>query len=187
MAQGAGVKGWFAIPGAQDGARTIDEQLMGLESIDVVGKSVLDLGTAEGMILRHMRQHGAGRCAGYEGNPDLYKAACGYLQPLGCEVVFADLNEDQGFRREWDIVLCLAILHKLQNPEKSLREFAAACRELLVIRLPLGSEGTIRWKHGRHMVCDTVAVLSDLGFILSADEAGPRGERVHIWRRIPMA
>lgn len=182
-------KGWFAIPGHQEGARSIEEQLRGLDDVvaQVEGMSVLDLGCAEGMILRHMKQHGAGRCAGYEGNPDLYRAADGYLSPMGCEVVFADLNVSQGFKREWDVVLCLAILHKLQDPDKSLREFADACRDLLVIRLPIGSDGVIQWKHGKHMTCDTREVLSDLGFILKAEEEGPRTERVHIWRRIPMA
>lgn len=184
MASGT-VKGWFAIPNVQDGARSIEEQLRGLDDVvaQIQGKSVLDLGCAEGMILRHMKQHGAGRCAAYEGNPDLFNAACEYLIPLGCEVVLADLNEPQDFG-QFDVVLLLAILHKLKNPEKSLREFAAACRELLVIRLPIGSEGIIAWKHGRHMTCDTREVLSDIGFILQADEEGPRTERVHIWRRV---
>lgn len=185
----SGNLGWFEIPGVQSGARSIDEQLRGLDDVvaQIEGKSVLDLGCAEGMIIRHMKQHGAGRCAAYEGNPDLYRAANEFLSPMGCDVVFADLNEPQGFKREWDVVLCLAILHKLKDPQKSLHEFAAVCRDLLVIRLPIGSDGVIAWKHGKHMTCDTREVLSNLGFILQADEEGPRTERVHIWRRIPAA
>lgn len=176
-------KGWFAIPNVQVGDRTIAEQLRGLEELDVVGRSVLDLGSAEGMILKHMMEQGASRGAAYEGNPDLYEAACGYLKPLGCDVFFADLNEPQDFG-QFDVVLLLAILHKLQNPEISLRRFAEASSETVVIRLPRESDGIVRWKHGKYMECDTRAVMTDLDFLLIRDAEGPRGERVHIWRRV---
>lgn len=183
MAKDPGVrKGWFEIPGEQVGDRTITEQLRGLEDVDVAGKSVLDLGCAEGMILKHMMEQGASRGAAYEGNPDLFNAACEYLIPLGCEVVFADLNEPQDFGK-FDVVLLLAILHKLKNPAVSLRQFAAASRETVVIRLPRESDGIVRWKHGRYMECDTRAVLTELDFLLIRDAEGPRQERVHIWRR----
>lgn len=176
-------KGWFEIPNVQIGDRTIAEQLRGLEELDVSGRSVLDLGCAEGMILKHMMEQGASRGAAYEGNPDLYEAACGYLKPFGCDVHLADLNEPQDFGR-WDVVLLLAILHKLRNPDVSLRRFAAVARETVAIRLPRESDGIVRWKHGSWMLCDTRAVMTELDFILVRDAEGPRGERVHIWRRV---
>ena len=176
-------KGWFVLKD-QTGERSVDEQLLGLEDVvsEISGKSVLDLGCAEGAILFHMKQHGAGRCLGYEGNLEHFDAAKKLLANTGCEVEWRDLNNDHGFALEWDVVLLLAILHKLHDPEKGLRQFVEACRDLLVIRLPIGSEGAFKSKHRKAWV-DTRAVLTDLGFNLLKDADGPRGERVHIWRR----
>lgn len=178
-------RGWFAIPGVQAGDRTLDEQLLGLESMlsECNGRSVLDLGCAEGMIARHCLIRGAVRVAAVDNNLDFLRRAQ-VVVPCA-RTRYADLNSGlpAELAERYDIVLALAILHKLRDPEAALRLYAPLAGTLLVIRLPQGSSGVLRHKHGNAHV-DSLRLMPELGFDLERDESGPRGERVHYWRRV---
>lgn len=178
-------KGWFEIPGVQRGDRTLAEQMRGLDVLaaEVDGLDVLDLGCAEALILLELKARGAARCVGYEGNPKVAEVAARLAGPSGCDVRCADLNLVVPEGR-FDVVLLLAILHKLDRPQAQLVRFAALASRLVVIRLPLGSSGEFGRKNRPEIRCDTRAVMPAAGFVLERDEEGPRGERVHYWRRV---
>lgn len=183
-------KGWFTIPGHQTGHRSLEEQLLGLDPLvaEVEGKSVADFGCAEGLIMRHLKRHGAAECVGYENNIQFFDVSKRELEKTGCEIRFIDLNVPQKWKRQYDVVLLLAILHKLEDPQGALRTFAGLSKDLVVIRLPFGSDGEFGFKHKKKSIrCDSRAIMTDLGFALERDELGPREERVHYWRRMTLA
>jgi 2-polyprenyl-3-methyl-5-hydroxy-6-metoxy-1,4-benzoquinol methylase len=186
------MKGWFHRPGIQDGDRTLEEQLLGLAPMlaECPGKTVLDLGCAEGLISRECLGAGAAQVRGIdvlERHIDAARSLA--LDPHRARFVVANLNnspdQDDLACLSSDIVLMLAVVHKLSDPEKSLREWSqfVVSGGLLVIRLPIGSTGEIPYKHGKHKVANSRHVLPELGFRFERDEPGPRGERVHYWRR----
>lgn len=180
--------GWFDIPGEQKGDRTLDEQMLGLEPAlaACTGKSVLDLGCAEGLITRQFLHRGAAAAIGVDSNVFFIATARLFqIDPQRERYLYQDLNEvNDEFRQafEADIVLALALVHKLRDPARALNLFAAMARERMVIRLAAGSTGVIRHKHGR-AECDSRRVMSAHGFRLEHELAGPRGELVHHWVR----
>lgn len=180
--------GWFAIDGVQSGDRTLREQLAGLEPAfaGVAGKSVADLGCAEGLIAREFEHRGASVYA-CDNNAKFLDVARQWAGPrLHFELI--DLRElirqemASGEIWRYDIVLALAILHKLPDPEAAARFMAAAARERIVVRLPLGSEGVVKHKHGRRQ-CDLREVFPDCGLVHEQTLPGPRGELVMHWVR----
>lgn len=180
------MKGWFEIPGVQSGDRTLAEQLLGLEPAlaACAGKTVLDLGCAEGLIAREFLARGARGVIGLDNNAPFVAVA----REAGMErarFFECNLNDPgEGFRDRFgaDIVLALAIVHKLRLPGRSLAEFAAMARERLVIRLAAGSTGVIRHKYGESQ-CDSREVMPACGFALEQVLEGPRGELVQHWVR----
>lgn len=174
-------KGWFRIPGVQEGDRSLKEQMTGLAPLveAVKGKTVLDLGCAEALISVEMQRAGAALVHGVEVNGALRDVAVS----LGATVFSGDLNK--GLPEEclphYDVVLLLAIVHKLNYPEESLGSFAAR-GDLVVIRLPLGSRGVFRAKHSKRK-CDVPRVMCAGGFALVRMVAGPRNEIVQYWSR----
>jgi len=146
-------EGWFNIPGTQKGPRTLQEQMLGLKPAleETYGKTVLDLGCAEGLIAIEFAKRGASLVCGIDYNPDLIATAAkeiekanehtGKFLPVGC--IYADLSEviEENYHQQFDIVLALAVLHKLNDPEAGAKFCAASAKSLIVIRLPFGSTG----------------------------------------------
>jgi hypothetical protein len=184
--------GWFAIEGMQHGARSVEEQLQGLAPALAVasGKTVYDFGSAEGLIALEFVKFGAASVRGFDNNAVFLHAAHQVRARLPAaqqgRVRFepCDLRETGAIRQlpARDLVLALAILHKLADPEASARAMAALARERLVVRLPLGSEGVVQYKHGKAR-CDLRAVLPECGLTLEQTLPGPRGEWVQHWIR----
>lgn len=154
---------WFE---QEDGApfeRTLAGQLIGLELLAARcrGRSVLDLGCAEGAIGKWLLEQGAARYHGMEVHPDRVAAARRLLP--GCVIDCRDLNNlappptPDGKLHSFDIVLALAIAHKLRDPAAFLRAAAARCRELMVLRLP---GPVINDRRSNFVMCDPVAVLA---------------------------
>lgn len=180
-------KGWFVIPGKQSGDRSLAEQLKGLDPAlaEAAGKSVLDLGCAEGLIALEMAKAGALRVYACDCNPESVEIAKGMRGelPVTFETQNVNVMVELG-AAPWraDIVLALAILHKLRDPVRATQFAAAAAGSLLVIRHQGGSKGMIKskWTVGE---CDSRAVLEARGFALERECHGPRDELVHYWRR----
>lgn len=189
-------KGWFTIPGLQLGERTLDEQLKGLEQAlaEAPGKSVCDIGCAEGLIAMRFAEVGARSVWACDNNEVLLKAAADYLtrQPEAWRgnVVF----EHRDVRRQiadfvvkpepprFDIVLALAIAHKMGRPDIFALYVASLSADLAVFRLPGGSQGVVLSKHTGHR-CNLARVMESEGFRLQRTVQGPRDELVQYYRR----
>lgn len=184
-------RGWFAVPGVQDGDRTLEEQMLGLGPAFSVmtGKTVADLGCAEGLIaIEALLGWGAATVHGFENSMPLVRSAREYAEGLA-SIAFIRHDLNNGWPPDalesYDVTLALAIIHKLVLPSDCLRQFAQRTRERIVLRLPIGSKGAFRAKHGlppEH--CDTRVVLQSCGFALEQELPGPRGELVHHWIRV---
>jgi predicted RNA methylase len=179
-------RGWFHIPGVQEGDRTLEEQLLGLAPAlqEAQGKTVCDLGCAEGLIAIEFASAGAAAVYGCDYNVELLATAQQQIKDraLPIHFEFRDLNESRP-QAQSDIVLALAVLHKLDDPAAGVRLCAALAKQLIVLRLPIGSRGIIKSKHKRDTRTDIGALLLREGFRRERKEPGPRGEWVQYWRR----
>lgn len=180
-------KGWFAIPGVQHGDRTLDEQMRGLQCAlaEADGASIADLGCAEGLIAFEFLKAGAAWVYGCDYNRNLVEVAQDQQQRATrghlAQFVHADLRKMR-LGRTFDIVLALAIIHKMDEPAELCAEIARICTRLAVIRLPKGSTGNIAAKF-TGVQCDINAHMSAGGFSLERVERGPRTELVQYWRK----
>jgi len=125
-------KVWFG------GDRTVEQQMVGLQKLwmEVKGKTVLDVGCAEGAISHECKRRGARYVHGVEHRRDAVDYANKKYAVEG-EVSFAcrDANTWSS-EHSWDVVLLLSVLHKLRNPTLVLQRMAVSCNGLCVIRLP---------------------------------------------------
>lgn len=186
---------WFALPGTA-GDRTLDEQMTGIEGAiaEAKGRTVLDLGCAEALIGMEFVAAGADFVYGCDSNIRLLQTAeeISRSRNIGIDrfqLERIDLNravvdaKPIGPRARYDVVLALAVLHKLQDPSAAVHVVAEWTTSLLVIRLPLGSTGFIRSKFRPEMGADIPAILPRRGFSLERMVTGPRDELVQYWRR----
>lgn len=176
------VRPWLTIPNVQQGERTLQEQITGLDKAlkECSGKRVLDIGCAEGLIGREFALVGA-KVDAFDSIPLHIGVAQKQCPEVNAYV--ADLNRlEIPLRPEYDIVLALAVLHKLDIPAHGARYCAAITKSLLVIRLPIGSNGFIVGKFTKSR-CDLNKELSRHGFDLECVEEGPRSEKVQYWRK----
>jgi 2-polyprenyl-3-methyl-5-hydroxy-6-metoxy-1,4-benzoquinol methylase len=187
-------RGWFIIPGVQTGDRTIEEQMTGVTPAlaEASGKTVLDLGCAEGLVGREFALAAAKSVHGVDSIED--HLACARKQCRGLPMTFehANLNEwippqlENGTIQRYDIVLSLGVAHKMMFPELGVRFSARACDDLCLIRVSAYEEardGLIRSKHFRTNTCSVFEVMPEEGFELQTILPGPRDETVHYWRR----
>jgi len=179
-------KGWYIIKGVQDGDRTVEEQLTGLGTIcaNVGGKTVLDLGCAEGLIGLHLVQKcGAAHVDGFS----LVKSeiAVGERLAAGLPIALnaADLNEARTWlphaAARYDVVLLLSILHKFSRPGDVLELALERAGDWVAVRLPapIINDARSNWKP-----FDVRPVLQEQ-FDLVETPKGPRNEWQTIWRR----
>lgn len=177
--------GWLVIPGVQTGDRTLEEQMLGLAPAlaEASGKTVLDLGCAEGLIGREFARAGAADVLGLETLDEHIQVARRQCKGFAVRFKQRDLNDQKPPKvPSYDIVLALAILHKLNQPARGAEYCCRASKALIVIRLPVGSDGVIFGKHTR-VRCDLGQAMASHGFALERVEDGPRKELVQYWRR----
>lgn len=179
-------KGWFQGLG-RDGDRSLEQQMIGLERVveAVPGKTVIDAGCAEGLITMVLSKAGATRCVGLEIVPGFVAVATTLAdeQDLDCEFVEANLNNfDVTQLKPADIVLMLAVLHKVKQPSQVCADLAALAKEMCVIRLP-PSGLVIRDARSGNVPHDIGEVMTRSGFVLDAVVDTTLGEWLGYFRR----
>lgn len=179
-------RGWFVIPGVQHGDVTLEDQIIALKPAfaEAPGKTVLDIGCAEGLISREFAKAGAREITALDSIEEHLQVAREQCRGYPITFVLANINEPQPAYSA-DIVLALGVVHKLRYPEIGVRFAAVCCRDLLLIRSGRGAtKGIIRSKHHGN-ICDSHATLKGEGFVLERTVRGPedRAEDVEYWRR----
>jgi protein-L-isoaspartate O-methyltransferase len=191
MAQTQPVKGnpWFAV-GNRLGDRTLAQQMQGLDRLfaEVEGKTVLDVGCAEGLISIEMVKSGASWVDGVEIRKDAVQNArmLGRSMSLHGDVTFdwGDANEYRP-AGDYDIVIMLAVLHKLKNPTAACARLVACAKSLVVIRLPPEHAPTIIDGRSGGEPHHIGVTMERSGFVLEhAACDGPFGEWVGYYRRV---
>jgi SAM-dependent methyltransferase len=175
--------GWFHTPG-RPGDRHLDEQLTGLYPLLAYcyGKSVLDVGCAEGLISHELARRGALAVHGLEIVPGHVDVANTLRGDLPCTFEVADAN-DYAPARSYDIVVMLALLHKLRDPSAACRRFASVARSMVVLRLPPVGAPFIVDPRSNNQVHDIEAVMQDVGFKRMSVGCGHLNEWVGTYRR----
>lgn len=184
--------GWLEIPGFQTGDRTLEEQMLALRPALAMcqGRTVLDLGCAEGLIGREFARAGAVEVVGVDSVAGhLAVAAEQCITYPAMRFQLADLNTAiQQLVFRCDIVLCLGIAHKLWDPGDCIRFAADSSTDLVLIRSGRGDlgKGILRGKHSG-LTCDSHKTMSERGFFIERVVPGPENrpdEPVEYWRRM---
>ncbi len=179
------LKPWFITPG-RPGDRTLKQQIKGLKDLRerVPGKTVLDVGAAEGLISTYLFDQGAAAVHGLELRPDFVEAAIEMRGDRAVTFEVADANDYEPVR-EYDIVIMLAVLHKLRDPTAACKRFAAAARHMVVLRLPPKGAPTIIDERSNSEKHDIGRAMADSGFQLkNAGFIGPRDEWMGYYERV---
>jgi 2-polyprenyl-3-methyl-5-hydroxy-6-metoxy-1,4-benzoquinol methylase len=172
-------RGWFTLPGHK-GDRTLEQQTKGLDAIDFKGKTVLDVGCAEGVLSLWCLGAGAKYVRGIDIRRDFIVKATqlaldagvyGRTAKSGRMARFAvvDINKVPKTPAEkpvFDIVLMLGVLHKVTDPSFVCRQHAALARETVVIRLPPDGAPVITHPNNGNVPHDIGAVMDAAGFDL---------------------
>jgi len=179
--------GWFTTKG-RPGDRLLKQQVVGLGRLfERLGRrdpsmTVLDVGCAEGLITMKCFDEGAIACHGVEIVPGHVDVANDLRGERACTFEVGDANEWQP-QRQYDVVLLLAILHKLRDPLEACKRFADAARTLVVIRLPPGGS-VIRDERTNFHPFDVGATMEEAGFDLTrGGPDGPFGEWMGYYER----
>lgn len=183
--------GWFIIPGVQGGDRTVEQQRQGLQDAlaEARGKTVLDLGCAEGLLSIEFAKAGAIEVMGVELLEDhlavARKISKPYPQISYRQGHLDDLAAAESKPKQYDIVLALGVIHKPHDPNVPLRYAIACTRSLLLLRAPAKARlGQIYSKFTRKFA-DVPAVMRESGFVFEKKITGVLGEAVEYWRRKP--
>ena len=181
---GKAMKGWFHTPD-RPGDRTLIQQLTGLDPLleRVKGCTVLDVGCAEGLISMHLADHGATSTYGIEIVDGHVHVARELRGRRICNFDVEDANHYKPMHR-YDIVLMLAVLHKLRDPTAACRRFAAAARELVVIRLPPKHAPKIIDERSGNVPHDIGATMHREGFVLAEVTTGHLDEWTGFFERM---
>ncbi len=179
------LKPWFTV-GSAIGDRTLKQQLKGLGDLRerVAGKTVLDVGCAEGLISTYLFDHGAAAVHGLEVRPDFIETANALRGDRAVAFELADANDYEPVRR-YDIVIMLAVLHKLRDPSAVCRRFAAAAREMVVLRLPPENAPIIIDERSDNEPHDIGRAMQVSGFQLkNVGLIGPKAEWMGYYERV---
>lgn len=139
-----GTRPWFHFEG-RGGDRTLDQQMQGLSLLmrNVKNATVLDVGCAEGLITIEMAKAGAIALHGIEIRRQAVLDANDLRGDLPVTFEMGDANTWTP-ARHYDVLVLLAILHKLKQPKETLnRLLHYGSPDLIVIRLPPHSENPV--------------------------------------------
>ncbi len=181
-------KGWFSTPG-RPGDRTLEEQKKGLDWLfrNCADKSILDVGCAEGLLAIELARRGAGAVVGIE----LVEEHVEVARRMAAGPWYERLSFNEADANTWrpggryDIVLMLAVLHKLKNPTEVALRMARAAREHVIVRLPPGPAPFVldeRSKNEPHNISD--AMIKAGFFLEDFSYDGHFGEWVGRYKRV---
>lgn len=177
-------KGWFQTANRL-GDRTLEQQMMGLTELflEIEGKSVLDIGCAEGLISLEASKAGAAWVEGVEIVPG-HVALARQLAADNPRVLFTEADANKYTPSStFDIVLLLAILHKLRDPYEACVLFASASIDLCVIRLPPENAPFVRDHRTGFRTFDINEAMLRSGFELERVTRAHLNEWVGYYRR----
>lgn len=184
-------KGWFRVPGVRPkGDRSIEEQMLGLGPAldECKGKTVLDLGCAEGALGREFVKAGAVDVLGIEALESHLDVALQYCKDFmpPMRFVCAKLEKYMPAHEppeQFDIVLNLGVAHKVRDPNTVMRWACRSARDLVCFRgCAAYWDGWFEAKRGG-VRCHVPTVMGEQGFAFEKKIAGARGEAVEYWRR----
>lgn len=103
---------------------------------DMTGKSVLDIGCKQGFFCFEALKRGATKVLGVDVDPESIKKARLLADCLGVEASFELLDiEKDPIHETFDYVLCLNVLHHLNNPISVLDKLAAMTHERVILEV----------------------------------------------------
>lgn len=179
------VKPWFHFEG-RGGHRTLDQQMQGLSLLmrSVKNATVLDAGCAEGLITMEMAAAGATALHGVEIRRQAVDEANALRGDLPITFEVGDLNVWMP-TRHYDVLVMLAILHKLKDPKVVLnRLLDRASPDLIVMRLPPHSENpcVLDARSGNKKI-DLWSTINKMGYKLLHITPGYLNEWIGYYRR----
>jgi SAM-dependent methyltransferase len=179
---------WFII-GDNGGQVPLERQYAGLNAVDFTGKSILEIGCAEGLVSIANVRRGARLVHGIEFREravEVARSMAGVLD-LADRVKFfvGDIRDSvrvlnqAGMLPRYDVVMAMAVLQKVPDQADTLRRILGKCTTTMVLRL--GERGLFRrrlirtaWSWGRS---DPVDIAREEGFSLLWESCGyPKGE-----------
>lgn len=180
------LKSWFDVGHARKADRTLKQQLKGLEELQagIAGKTVLDIGCAEGLISMQLVDRGAASAHGIDMRPDFIEDAMRLRGDRPCTFETANANDWEPPQR-YDVVIMLALLHKLKNPTEACLRYAAAARETVVLRLPPKEAPFIIDERSGGKPFDIAKAMHKAGFVLGTHgRIGPHQEWMGYYSRV---
>ena len=183
-------KGWMGVPGIRpNGDRTFEQQFRGVgPAVSMAaGKSVLDLGCAEGLIGREFARSGASEVVGIELLEDhllVAAEACKGIKNI--RFIRAHLAEwalSHPDPEQYDIVLALSIIHKIKDPAAALTWALKSCKETILLRPPIWSTGGIIGSKHSAETANVPAIMAAQGFRQGIVVDAALGEHIEYWHR----
>jgi SAM-dependent methyltransferase len=180
---------WYVI-GKNGGEVTLDRQFAGLHLINFKDKSVLELGSSEGLVSLEMVKRGAKLVHGLElrdravevarsiahvtGNDGRMQFWNGNL--LGAPSAFAQPEMLQ----QYDVVTAMAVLQKIPDQPRVLNCMLDKCKHTFVIRLPIPKafQYRVRKTAWSFKGQDVVPLIESQGFVMRWKADGyPTGDK----------
>jgi SAM-dependent methyltransferase len=107
----------------------------------VIGRSVLDIGTNYGFFALEASKRGASRIVAVEADTETYSIAASIAALHGSpyEVRHGEVP-GHVVSEQYDVVLCLNVLHHMNDPIHSMIEMSRLCRETMIVEFPTPSD-----------------------------------------------
>jgi len=132
--------------GLETGGADLSKTLARILPAEMSGKTVLDVGSANGLFCFEALKRGAIRAKGIGIDADVIRQSRLLADCLQLKAEFAQQDIDAlDVTDQFDYVLCLNILHHMKNPISVIEKLIAITREKLIIEV--ASPGRRDWKN----------------------------------------